>query len=161
LEGKISAKSSSVKVGEDILISFELQNSKQKPTAEFYPTKVRDTHSIYVWDGKYSNGYRNYSFEVLTPNGKSYWLQPSKIREWSKNAPHLVEILPEKPYALPEWYEGEIFKSLKKLGLDTTQPGIYRITGIYSEVGNDDPTSHKTAWGGELATAPIEVKVLE
>ena len=52
--------------GGDILIRFTLA-ADQAPrvrSGQF----VRSTAPVYVWDGKYSNGYRNHAFEVTTPD---------------------------------------------------------------------------------------------
>ena len=65
------------------------------------------------------------------------------------------------PYVLPGWVEADSFKSLKALGLDTTEPGDYSITGIYSETGAaagpaQDP---QPLWGGSIASNTVTVHV--
>lgn len=142
LRGVIRAKDSKIKPGDDIQIEFTL-HAPDKP--------------VFVWDGKYSNGYRNHSFEVQMPNGDTKVLKIQGKREWSKNAPHPVEITKDKPYILPEWVEGQTFKSLKALGLDTAAKGKYVITGIYEEVAGND--GNVKLWGGKLVTNSITVEV--
>ncbi|MBI5725232.1 MAG: HEAT repeat domain-containing protein [Planctomycetes bacterium] len=142
LQGVIRAKDSKVKAGEDIQVEFKLQAVDK---------------AVVVWDGKYSNGYRNHSFEVRMPDGKTAVLRPGEKRAWDKNAPHPVEITKDKPYVLPEWVEGVTFKSLKTLGLDTSKPGKYVITGRYEEVGGVE--GNVKIWGGSIATNSITVEV--
>ena len=116
--------------------------------------------SVWVWDGKYSNGYRNFAFEVRTPDGESHYLRPKVIDNWDKNIPHPVEISAGKPYVLPGWTEESGTKSLKELGLDLTQPGVYSITGVYLENGGHDKDRdvERTLWGGNIATNTVTVK---
>lgn len=72
---------------------------------------------------------------MTTPDGKTALLRPKVIDQWDKNAPLPVEITAKEPYTLPNWVEGDNRKSLKSLGLDTTTPGTYTITGLYEETG--------------------------
>src|SRR6185436_13964962 len=77
-----------------------------------------------------------------------------------KNIPHLVEVTMGRMYVLPAWVEGQTFKSLKELGLDTTQPGTYQITGVYMESAGKEPDEKgRMAWGGELFTNTVRVEV--
>ena len=158
LQAALTPKAATIKAGEDILIDFALHLAdpgKAKP--EKFATK-----SVYVWDGKYSNGYRNHAFFVTSPDGRTVLLRPKKIDEWSKNAPHPVEVTAREPYHLPGWVEGDVLKSLKTLGLDTTTPGTYTITGLYEETGQeaDNRQGGKTQmWGGSINSNTITVEV--
>jgi hypothetical protein len=160
LEGRITPASAKIKAGDDIQLEFKLQLSESdKKNGAF----SRRGDSLYVWDGKYSNGYRNHAFHVVKPDGTIEVLRPKEIKDWDKNAPHPVEIAANKPYILPNWAEGQKFKSLKELGLKT-QPGKYTITGIYAEVA-DEPKPDRLrrlpnpTWGGELWTNTVTVEV--
>jgi len=158
LQGNIEAKNATVKAREDIQIQFTLQflNAVTDNDARF----AKSSSSASIWDGKYSNGYRNHAFLVTTPDGKSQILRPKPILNWDKNAPHLVEISAGKPYILPAWVEGQNFKSLKELGLDTSAPGVYQITGVYMETASIDSDGNKRlSWGGELFTNSLRVEV--
>lgn len=158
LQGNIEAKAAAVQKGDDIQIQFRLLFAD--PVTENDARFAAPKKSVAVWDGKYSNGYRNHGFLVKTPDGKTQMLRPKVINDWDKNAPHLVEIAAGKLYALPGWVEGQNFKSLKVLGLDTTQPGTYEITGMYVETASDEAdTSGRTPWGGELYTNTLRVEV--
>ena len=157
LQSTIATKAATIKPGEDILIDFALylaDPGKAKP--EHFGTMRK---SVLVWDGKYSNGYRNHAFFVTTPDGTTTLLRPKVIADWDKNAPHPVAITAKGPYHLPNWIEGETLKSLKSLGLDTTTPGTYTITGLYEEsdkkVGNEDGKM----WGGSITSNTISVEV--
>jgi len=160
LQAAISPKTATVKPGDDILIDFALHLAdpgKAKPE-QFGTTPT----SVFVWDGKYSNGYRNHAFFVTTPNGKTTLLRPKEILQWDKNAPHPVEITANQPYPLPGWVLGDTRKSLKTLGLDTTTPGTYTITGLYEETAQeaDNRKGGKTQmWGGSITTNTITVEV--
>jgi hypothetical protein len=158
LQGNIEAKAAAVQKGDDIQIQFRLLFAD--PVIETDARFAAPKKSVAVWDGKYSNGYRNHGFLVKTPDGKTQLLRPKVINNWEKNVPHLVEIAAGKLYVLPAWVEGQNFKSLKELGLDTTQPGTYEITGMYMETGsNEADTSGRTPWGGELYTNTLRVEV--
>jgi hypothetical protein len=161
LQAVITPESSKVKPGEDIQLKFELQfkNRGQVKNGEF----AQEPASAFVWDGKYSNGYRNHGFQITTPAGKTLFLQPTMINNWDKNAPHRVEVKEATPYVLPGW-GGPDSKSLKALGLDTSAPGMYTIIGVYAEIPaprnpkGEDGTPVST-WGGKVTTAPVTVKV--
>jgi len=157
LTAAIQAQATTLKPGEDIQIKFTLSLADAQKEKNGRFANQRD--SIHVWDGKYSSGYRNYGFIAQTPDGKRVELRPKRISDWDKNAPHPVEIKAGKPYLLPGWREGDGMKSLKALGLDTTVPGTYQITGIYQEqaqpIGNDNPAM----WGGIVRTNTITIEV--
>lgn len=160
LQGTIRAKNQTVKVGDDTLVEFTLKHIDPAVVKDGVFAKVFHQPPA-VWDGKYSKGYRNHSFEIRTPDGSGLLLQPKVISNWDKNAPHPVDITAEKPYVLPEWMEGETFKSLKNLGLDAAKPGTYTITGIYSELGGQTERQGKpvTLWSGTMASNTITVEV--
>lgn len=161
LQAAITPKTATVKPGDDILIDFALHLAdpgKAKPE-QFGTTPT----SVFVWDGKYSNGYRNHAFFVTTPDGRTTLLRPRVIDQWDKNAPHPVGITAKEPYHLPNWAEGDTRKSLKALGLDTTTPGTYTITGLYEETGQeaDNRKGGKTQmWGGSITSNTITVEVM-
>jgi hypothetical protein len=146
-------------VGQDIETAFILQLAGAAMVKDGKFANLRE--SVHVWDGKYSNGYRNHAFEVRSPDGKVRLLRPAVIDQWDKNAPHPVEIKAGAPYALPEWYEGMSVKSLKKLGLSTGQAGRYAITGICREKGGtaERADQGREIWGGDIATNAIVVEV--
>jgi hypothetical protein len=160
LQSRIEPDVRQVKVGGDIRLRFTL--------AHVDPTQVnsgqfgRRFSNVAVWDGKYSNGYRNHGFEVRQPDGTTIFLQPKEILNWDKNIPHLVTIPTNGTYVLPNWVEGETYKSLKALGLAATQIGVYIITGIYSETGDltaDGQVEPRLTWGGRIASNTIKVEV--
>ena len=154
LTGLIETKATTVKAGDDIRVLFTLLAADTGKGGRFAPAPG----SVRVWDGKYSNGYRNHAFVVVTPDGKTLTLSPKEIRNWDKNAPHLVKIAAGEPYVLPSWGDPLAPKSLKELGLDTSRPGVYTITGIYQESGKvEDPAAH-APWGGALRTNTIRVE---
>ncbi len=158
LTAAIAPKAPAIKPGEDVLVKFTL--SFASATKEKFGQFTRGTpDAIYVWDGKYSNGYRNHGFEVITPEGKTLTLRPKVIDQWDKNAPHPIAIKPGQPYTLPNWFEGQTQKSLKELGLDTTTPGTYTITGIYSEAGLPNGDNHGEMWGGIVRSNTISIEV--
>lgn len=160
LRAAITPKGATVKSGDDILIDFALHLADP---GQAKPEQFGNTlKSVFVWDGKYSEGYRNHAFFVTTPDGNTALLRSREIKEWGKNAPHPVEITATKPYHLPTWIEGDTLKSLKALGLDTTNPGTYTITGLYEEIGQEanNPKGGKTPlWGGSITSNTITVEV--
>ena len=88
----------------------------------------------------------------------------SNERQMQQVIPALTRaIKPGAAYVLPEWQEGKTHKSLKALGLDTSKPGKYTITGIYSQVAGTAKWNgaEHTMWGGTIATNTIEVEVAE
>lgn len=155
LRGAITAEQGTVKPGEDIRLKFSLAFGPE--VAPDDSRFARPANAVHVWDGKYSKGYRNHAFLVTLPDGTTRRLRPAVREEWDKNIPHLVEISKDRGYTLPEWREGESLKSLQALGLDTTRPGTYRITGIYAEKG--EASDGARAWGGELMTNSVLVEV--
>ena len=161
LRGVLRPAAETVGAGEDIPVAFALEFDN---AAAVHPGRfARRLECARVWDGKYSNGYRNHAFLVETPDGKTHLLRRPVQAAWDKNAPHPVEVRAGKPYVLPEWQAGRTHKSLKALGLDTRQPGVYTITGLYVETGGEGRAwgASKAApmWGGSLATAPVRVTV--
>lgn len=159
LEATIRPEAAVVRPGDDIRIDFTLRFADRSQEGDRRFAPARD--SVRVWDGKYSNGYRNHAFLVTLPDGTTKLLRPPE-REFDKNIPHLVELGKGRTYNLPEWVDGEHFKSLKSLGLDTTAAGTYRITGVYTEAagGGDEPTAQgQKCWGGEIFTETVTVEV--
>lgn len=157
LTAAIHPQAKTIKPGEDIQIQFTLalaDAQKEKNGVFANPREV-----IHVWDGKYSNGYRNYGFIAQTPGGKMVELRPKRISDWDKNAPHPVEIKTGKSYILPGWREGDELKSLKALGLDTSVPGTYQITGIYQEQAEPIGNDHPAMWGGIVRTNTITIEI--
>lgn len=161
LRGKIEAAEARVAKGKDIEIKFTLEHAggDQVKAGRF----ANQNESVFVWDGKYSNGYRNHAFEVRTPDGKTHFLRPKEILNWDKNAPHPEEIRAGQSYVLPGWQFGMAHKSLAALGLATSLPGKYAITGIYLEAAESAKKSGRefSIWGGNIATGTIEVDVVE
>ncbi len=157
LTAAIQAQATTLKPGEEIQIKFTLSlaDAQKEKNGQF----ANQREAIHVWDGKYSNGYRNYGFIVQTPGGKSVELRPKVISDWDKNAPHPVEIKTGKSYILPGWREGDEMKSLKALGLDTSVPGIYQITGVYQEQAEPIGNDHPAMWGGIVRTNTITIEV--
>ncbi|MGE3807530.1 MAG: RNA polymerase sigma factor [Gemmataceae bacterium] len=159
LQAAITHKTTTIKSGDDILIDFALQLAEP---GRAKPNKFGNVNSVFVWDGKYSNGYRNHAFFVTTPDGKTTLLRPKVINAWDKNVPHPVEITADKPYHLPNWVEGDTRKSLKALGLDTTTPGIYKITGLYEETSEAaliERFKKTPMWAGSITSNTITVEV--
>ena len=158
LQATITPKAAAIKPGEDILIDVALHLAD--PGAAKHEQFGNTAKSISVWDGKYSNGYRNHAFFVTSPDGKTTLLRPKKIDQWDKNAPHPVQITATEPYHLPNWVEGDTHKSLKELGLDTTAIGTYTITGLYEETGEE--LARKVVvrmWGGSIISNTVTVEI--
>lgn len=161
LQAAIAPKAPSIKLGDDILVDFAL---KRPDLGKGMPTHFGNApESVFVWDGKYSNGYRNHAFFVTTPDGKTALLRPKVINTWEKNAPHPVAVTARAPYHLPNWAAAETFKSLKALGLDTSAPGTYTITGLYEETGGEADNlggaGKVQIWGGSITSNTIVVDV--
>jgi hypothetical protein len=160
LQAAITPDATTIKPGDDILVDFVLHLAdpgKAKPE-QFGTTP----NNAFVWDGKYSNGYRNHAFFVISPDGKTALLRPKQIGNWDKNAPHPIEVTAKGPYHLPNWVEAKTLKSLKELGLDTTTPGAYTITGLYEETGGkiqDGRFAGTPMWGGSITSNTITVEV--
>jgi len=159
LEAVVLPRAKVIKPGEDIRLKFTVQFTRSGLLKSRRFGKAWDR--AYVWDGKFSNGYRNHSFLVTAPDGKTQTLRPAVIMVWDKNAPHPVEVSAGKPYTLPGWGQGVTFKSLKALGLDTTKPGAYVITGVYSQRAGETRRRKPAVllWAGRIATAPVAVEV--
>lgn len=157
LTAKIEAKGQTIKAGDDIVITMTL--SMDDAAKEKHGSFARAPEKVYVWDGKYSNGYRNYAFEVMTPDGKQVWLRPAVTDRWDKNAPHPVEISAGKSYVLPNWVEGQVGKSLQGLGLDTSSRGVYLVRGVYLQTGEAMQNKNPGMWGGMVGSNVIRVEV--
>lgn len=159
LRGKIEAASARVIPGQDILVRFTLEHAGGAQVKNGPFVGQATTASVSVWDGKCSEGYRNHAFAVRGPDGKESFFRRPVIRSWDKNAPHPVQIELGQPYVLPEWREGEEFKSLRALGLDVSRSGRYEITGTYMEEGGKTKWDGKEyfLWSGNLATNTITV----
>ena len=144
--GTISLKNNAIKQENDIYVRFTLIcKSCVKP--------------VYIWDSKFSNGYRSWSFHVKTPDGKDILLQRSIQNSWDKNAPHVVSINKNNPYELRGWgiahglWEGEkYYFSLKKLGLQFSTTGKYEIYGVFAQPGGTSKFNKKDVvlWKGKV-----------
>jgi len=166
LRAAIRAEQAEIRPGDDIRLEFQLAYADPAPamTGEF--STAAGPQPVHVWDGAYSNGYRNHAFLVEMPDGKSRVLRPEVRSSWRKDIPHPVAVIRGKPYVLPGSTYGQSLKSLRELGLKTDQPGVYRITGLYMEeaeetdglAGRKDGTKY-TLWGGNIASNTVEVKV--
>ena len=81
LASHIEPPAGPVPAGADIQIRFVLMHAD--PASADLPNGwgwfARRTESANVWDGKYSNGYRNHAFLVRTPSGKTVTLRPAVI----------------------------------------------------------------------------------
>lgn len=157
LTATIKPESATVKAGDDILVRMTLSLAGGAP--EKFGSFARSAEALHVWDGKYSNGYRNHAFEVTTPDGKTHFLRPSVIDRWDKNAPHPVEITAQKPYLLPNWVEGQPGKSLKSLGLDTSRAGVYTVQGVYLETAEPIQNNNPALWGGVVRSNRVRIEV--
>lgn len=159
LSAHVSAKDATVAPDQDILLTLTLKFTDEALVKDGHFAS-RGVTSATVWDGKYSNGYRNAWFIADTPDGGRMPLIPPEILNWDKNAPHPVEITAEKPYVVSSWATQT--KSLKTLGLETTRPGRYRVIAMYNEIGGPQKTSGDksvTFWAGSIASSPITVTV--
>ena len=165
LSGAITPEKNTIVAGDDIGVRFELQFNTQSEVKE--GAFSRKFQSAFVWDGVYSEGYRNHAFLVEMPDGKTQLLRRAVQDKWLKNIPHPVEVKVGQPYVLTGDVYGQIHKSLKALGLDTSVPGIYKITGIYMEEGGTSGLraiggqKEVPMWGGNIATNTVEVVVTE
>jgi len=156
LSAVITPKEKRIKAGADILIDLNLVFQIVKSFPWQHPPDNVWRESAFVWDGKFSQGYRNSAYLVAVPDGTTHLLRRPE-QKWAKNAPHLEEITAEKPYALPT-------QSVKELGLDTSKPGVYRVTAVYMESGGPGETSDGKKveiWGGNIASGTVEVEVAE
>lgn len=130
-----------------------------------YELRVADPQqkeSIYVWDNKYSNGYRNDAYVVVKPDGSTQLLQRPEQPGWDKNIPTVMEIKAGQPWTLGGVANDPIVKSLKDFGLDTTQPGTYTLYGLYQENPGTDPKFPAAGvavidlWHGAIATPAVQ-----
>lgn len=159
LRGRIEPAALAVNTGIDLQLKFVLEFADAAKVKEGRFASQVD--GVKVWDGKYSNGYRNHAFQVVAPDGKSHYLRPKVIEDWSKNAPHAVAVTADKSYVLPEWIYGHVLKSLAALGLDTSLPGKYEITGLYEESAQTIERGEvwHELWGGTIASNTVTVEV--
>jgi hypothetical protein len=141
----------------DIFAKFTLVNSSSKP--------------IYIWDTKYSKGYRSWTLRVTT-SGKVQEYQRARQQGWIKNIPTIIEITRTKPYIIRGWGMAHGFWSAKKnyyfsfqkLGADLKQIDkiVHRIQGRFSQNGGQGTFKGRKVdlWKGELKTdwAAVEVK---
>lgn len=155
LEGTVKAVKDKIKPGNDIGVEFTLTLAEKAMVAAggFVPK----LDAVKVWDTKYSEGYRNYAFHVVKPDGKVEMLRPKEQLDWDKNAPHPVTITAKEPYVLEGWGVNA-GSSLKALGLDTTKEGKYEITGIFMESGGEGGRGGQM-WSGDLWTNTVVVVV--
>jgi len=152
LQASLEVKQRRIQSGDDITLTMTLRNVR--PAGD---------EPIRVWDNKYSNGYRADFYLVVAPDGQSRILRRLEQPAWDKNVPTPITIEPGKAWTLAGIANDAIEKSLKSLGLDTTQPGIYTITGYYeaSKYQGDRVDRPGEFWGGQIAAPPIEVRVGE
>lgn len=151
LQACLEVRQATIKPGDDIPLTMSLRNVK--PAAGSNP--------ILVWDNKYSNGYRADFYLVVTPDGQSRILRRPAQAEWRKNVPTPITIQPGKSWTLAGVANDVIVKLLKDLGLDTSQKGIYTVTGYYAADGfqGDRVDRARAFWGGQIATPPAEIRV--
>jgi hypothetical protein len=158
LRGTIRAPASKVQAGGDLAVQFTLELATDCVAAEgLFSSKPVE---VAVWDGMYSMGYRNYFFQVTTPDGKVQTVRRAEFNNWRKNVPRREAVKPGKPYVLPQG-EAKDQISLTALGLDTVQPGRYTITGFYEERGEAASDGLPAIWGGNIATNTITVEVIK
>jgi hypothetical protein len=152
----IATSAKEIARGDDVKVSVRLAlSTAEKAEGHF----SRMPPALTVWDGKYSNGYRNHAFHIARPDGSEIIVRPPE-REFGKNAPRPVRITANEPYVLPEWFEGATEKSLRDLGERFDQPGTYRITGIYSQSrGAENANPRLTLWSGEAWGNTLTVRV--
>ena len=95
LSASIEPEKAAISVGDDIKLKFTLSfNNANAIKPEWFG---QANPSACVWDGKYSNGYANHSFLVERPDGKTVLVRVRPVKGWDKNAPHPVQITPDKP----------------------------------------------------------------
>ncbi len=157
LRATLSPGKETIAPGADILLKFTVARAiagQGKP--------------IYVWDSKYSAGYRSWWFTVLKPDGSRQLLRLPVRQSWRKNVPHPVGITASKPYILEGWgaqhgdvLHDEYYFSLKTLGFASTQSGPYRIVGHIEQYGGvgGGPSVKQCMWYGRLSTAPVTIIV--
>jgi hypothetical protein len=156
LQGRLEAQKASIAPGEDIKLVFWLR------------TDAKLKKSLYVWDNIYSEGYRNDSYIVKTPDGRQLVLRKPGAKAWGKNVPQPVAIKPGVPWELGGWAGQVNVKSLKALGLNTSKPGVYTIQGVYQQarggagarrLGPGGGGKALVMWNGKLTTPAVQVKV--
>jgi hypothetical protein len=151
LQSCLEVKQTAIKPGDDITLTMSLRNVRP----------AGGTNVIQVWDNKYSNGYRADFYLVIGPDGQSRILRCAVQDQWRKNIPTPFTIEPGKSWTLAGMANDVIVKSLKSFGLDTSQEGVYTVTGYYEANGyQGDRVDRSSAfWGGQIATPPVEVRV--
>jgi hypothetical protein len=151
LQACLEVKQTAIKPGDDITLTMSLRNV----------LPASGTNFIAVWDNKYSNGYRADFYLVVMPDGRSRILRRAVQEAWDKNIPTQIAIYPGKSWSLAGMANDVIVKSLKSFGLDTSQEGVYTVTGYYEANGyQGDRVDRSSAfWGGQIATPPVEVRV--
>lgn len=158
LQATITPKATTIKPSEDILIDFELHLA-QMPDAhpqQFGPAPDK----VHVWDAEGSNGYYNYGFFVTTPDGKTAVVRP-KETEWYRNILGAIGVTAKEPYIRRNG-KFPLSPSMRDLGINTSAPGSYTITGLYEEAAATPttPEGKKTSfWGGSIASNTITVEV--
>jgi hypothetical protein len=150
LQACLEVKQTTIKPGDDITLTMSLRN-----------VGPAGGDPIRVWDNTWSAGYRADFYLVVTPDGQSHILRRVVQEAWNRNSPTPIEIQPGKFWTLGVTTNRVIVKSLKSLGLDTSKPGIYTITGYYEAEGGQADVEKKNGlfWGGQIATPPVEVRV--
>ena len=154
LQASLEVKQRQIQPGDDITLTMNLRNVR--------PTRGAPVNDpLRVWDNKYSEGYRADFYLVVAPDGQSRILRRPEQPAWDKNVPTPITIEPGKSWTLAGIANDAIVKSLKSLGLDTSNEGIYTITGYYEADANPGPkpTGPIPFWGGQIATPPVEVRV--
>jgi hypothetical protein len=150
LQACLEVKQTTIKSGDDISLTMSLRN-----------VKPAGGDPILVWDNQYSHGYRADFYLVVTPDGHGRILRRPEQAEWRKNVPTPILIQPGKSWTLAGTAGDAIVKSLKDLGLDTSQKGIYTVTGYYQADGyrGDRVDRARAFWGGQIAAPPVEIRV--
>ena len=117
--------------------------------------------NLAVWDGKYSNGYRNYGFEVRQPDGTTVFLQPKEILDWDKNVPHLVSIPANGSYVLPNWVEGRLPSRSWRWGSHHARRRLHHHRDLTEsgDLATEGSAEPRLTWGGRIATNTIKVEV--
>jgi hypothetical protein len=154
LQASLEVKQRQIQPGDDITLTMNLRNVR--------PTRGDPVNDpLRVWDNKYSEGYRADFYLVVAPDGQSRILRRPEQPAWDKNVPTPITIEPGKSWTLAGIANDAIVKSLKSLGLDTSQEGIYTITGYYEADASPGPkpTGPIPFWAGQIATPPVEIRV--
>ena len=157
LSAAITCNEHKIKAGADILMGFHILLQPLAPYRTGYGVEIR-RDSAFVWDAKHAE--QNHIYCVVKPDSSSQMLRNPE-RKLGDSTPFLVEVTAQKPYDI-QTPEGKGLQSLKELGLITDKPGVYRITGVYTENGGTGKLADgKTVevWGGNIASATLEMEV--